>query len=302
MTVHSETFAARPSALRYMPKAVLPKPGWKPKRGFPASDFIWADYKVTAKALGQLQQFAGSDSPACRAALLLLAPHVTGLRLSMALLTHPRWPIQIWRALQFRNRLRLLGELKVDRPGALSVGPSAWRVHGKGLEVDLHTRYVQDGVPVWESIVAYYYRGRFGEAFDHGAQSGAPLSSPTLDPLADPVAQWTIDDDRRFEFCRLTGDYNPLHLTSRYAHRMGFAGAFPHPQRVAAQCLGHLTATGTVPRELDLWIKGPAFYGAAATLRQDRADDGAQDFAVWVHGEERPALVGTLRSETSSTV
>ena len=111
------------------------------------------------------------------------------------------------------------------------------------------------------------------------------------------MAQWSVDSGRRLEFCRLTGDYNPLHLTSRYAHRMGFAAAFPHPQRVAAQCLGHLAATGAPPRELDLWIKGPAFFGRAVTLRQESHGDGEQDFALWVEGEERPALVGSLRGK-----
>jgi hypothetical protein len=298
MTIHREIFAARPSALRFMPKAVWPKPGWKPAQGFPNSEFIWSDYAISSDTVAVLQGFAGSRDPACREALLLLAPHVTGLRLSMALLTHPRWPIPIWKALQFRNRLRLLGTLQTDRPGDLSVKACAWRVHAKGLEVDLRAQYVQDGVAVWESIVAYYYRGRFGAAFAMGDELGAPASSPVLDSASAPVAQWRVDTGQRFEFCRLTGDYNPLHLTTHYAHRMGFAGAFPHPQRVAAQCLGHLVATGASPRELDLWIKGPAFFGSEVTLRQGPTD-GGQNFALWVEGEDRPALVGSLRGKTS---
>jgi acyl dehydratase len=116
------------------------------------------------------------------------------------------------------------------------------------------------------------------------------------------VAQWRIDTGRRWEFGRLTGDYNPLHLASRYAHRMGFSAAFPHPQRVAAQCLGHLATGGAPPREIDLWIKGPAFYGREVTLRQAPADAGGRDFALWVEGEERPALVGSLREQLSQAM
>jgi hypothetical protein len=295
MTADRHVFITRPSALRFMPKAVWPKASWKPALGFPDSTFVWRDYGIPSATLDALQDFCGSRDPACRAALLLLAPHVTGLRLSMALLTHPRWPLPIWKALQFRNRLRLLGELRTDRPGELSVQASAWRVHDKGLEVDLHARYVQDGVAVWESIVAFYYRGRFGPAFAKGEERGAPAVSPSLDESSAPVAQWRIDNGRRWEFGGLTGDYNPLHLASRYARRMGFAAAFPHPQRVAAQCLGHLASTGAAPRQLDLWIKGPAFYGHEATLRQAPTDDGSQEFALWVQGEDRPALVGSLR-------
>jgi hypothetical protein len=299
MNPHREIFASRPSTLRFMPKALWPSRGWRAERGCPDSQFIWRDYCISSQTIAKLQGFAGASDPAQRAALLLLAPHITGFRLTMAFLMHPRWPLAIWGALQFRNRLRLLGPLQLDQPSELSVKACAWRVHAKGLEVDLHSELQQHGAVVWESIVTIYYRGRFGAALEHGAARGAAASSPVLDPGSAPVAQWCIDTGRRFEFCRLTGDYNPLHLNSSYAHRMGFAGAFPHPQRVAAQCLGHLVTSGAAPRQLDLWIKGPALFGAAATLRQAPREDGGQDFALWVPGEQRPALVGSLYRELS---
>ena len=299
MKPHREIFASRPATLRFMPKALWPSPGWRAERGCPDSQFIWQDYRISSRTMARLRDFAGAGEFNHDDALLLLAPHITGFRLTMALLTHPRWPLAIWRALQFRNRLRLLGPLLLDEPSELSVQACAWRVHAKGLEVDLHTRLQQRGAVVWDSIVTVYYRGRFGAPLSHGEARGAPSSSPTLDPSAPPVAQWLIDNGRRWEFCRLTGDYNPMHLNARYAHRMGFGGAFPHPQRVAAQCLSHLAATGAPPRQLDLWIKGPAFFGTAATLRQAPRDDGGQDFALWVPGEQRPALVGSLYRELS---
>lgn len=297
MTSHREIFATRPTALRFMPKALWPSPGWQAERGCPDSQFIWRDYRIGSQTMAKLREFAGTRDADHDGALLLLAPHITGFRLTMALLMHPRWPLAIWRALQFRNRLRRLGTLDLDEPSDLSVQACAWRVHAKGLEVDLHAELKQRGAPVWDSIVTIYYRGRFGPTQSHGEARGAPATSPTLDFAAPPAAQWRIDSDRRWEFCRLTGDYNPLHLTAHYAHRMGFGDAFPHPQRVAAQCLAHLAETGAPPRQLDLWIKGPAFFGSSATLRRAPREDGGQDFALWVPGETRPALVGSLHSE-----
>ncbi len=225
MNPYREIFASRPATLRFMPKALWPSPGWRAERGCPDSQFIWQDYRISSRTMARLRDFAGAGEFNHDDALLLLAPHITGFRLTMALLTHPRWPLAIWRALQFRNRLRLLGPLLLDEPSELSVQACAWRVHAKGLEVDLHTRLQQRGAVVWDSIVTVYYRGRFGAPLSHGEAHGAPSTSPTLDPSAPPVAQWHIDNGRRWEFCRLTGDYNPMHLNARYAHRMGFGGA-----------------------------------------------------------------------------
>jgi len=63
--------------------------------------------------------------------LPLLAPHVTGFRALMALLTHAAVPLPIWRALQVRNRLVL--HRPVVGHGALL---ATWRApKGAGLQM-----------------------------------------------------------------------------------------------------------------------------------------------------------------------
>jgi hypothetical protein len=226
--------------------------------------------------------------------LLLLLPHVTGFRLLMAMLTHPTWPLPIWQSLQVRNRLSVHRPLQVGASGDLITHVAGWRVLEKGIEVDLQSWFQQGDECLWDSIVTFYYRGRFGAPVAHAAPLCAPRNSPDVDPSLAAATRWPIGDGARWHFGKLTGDYNGLHQWDFYARRFGFAGAFPHSQWVVAQCLGHLASTNSTPRQLDLWLKGPVYFGSSVTIRQSLSDDDRQDFALWVEGDPRPPLMGSL--------
>ncbi|MBI5128208.1 MAG: acyl dehydratase [Rhodopseudomonas palustris] len=293
MTTHHTTFLAPPSLPAMGLGALWPSPGWRGKEGFPTFSFIWRDYRIGRDVLGVLQRLAGSDDSATTDRLLLLAPHVSGFRLTLAMLMHPIWPLPIWRALQLRNRLTRSGEIKLAYPSDLIAQAIAWRVHDKGIELDIHVQLLQGDDCPWESVTTFYYRGRFAPLLSHGAAAGADFVSPMVDPAQPPVAHWRVDGGRRLRWARLTGDCNPLHLLDAYARRTGFAAASAHPQRIAAQCLGHLPPTHAPPRQLDLWLKGPVYYGRDVTLRHAASTDG-DAFALWVDGDERAAMVGRM--------
>jgi hypothetical protein len=277
-----------------MLKAFRPSIGWKSGRGFPDLNLIWRGYRMEPEALRFLQRIAGVQDGRSNELLSLLVPHVTGFRLLMAMLTHPLWPLPIWNALQVRNRLILHRHIEPGAAADLVTGVAAWRVLEKGIEVDLQTRLLQGDDCAWESVVTFYYRGRFGSPTERGAALGAAPMSPTIDKSLATAKHWRIDGTDRWHFGALTGDYNGIHQWDRYARRFGFAAAFPHPQRVVAQSLGHLQSPGSAPRQLDLWIKGPVYFGSEVVLHQSFREEGGQEFALWIAGDERPALLGSL--------
>jgi hypothetical protein len=102
----------------------------------------------------------------------------------MTMLTHPLWPLPIWRALQVRNRLSMHRPLEAGASGNLIGRVAGWRVLEKGIEVDLHTQLQQRDACAWESVVTFYYRGRFGSPIEHGAGLGALPISPVIDDFS----------------------------------------------------------------------------------------------------------------------
>ncbi|WP_420131340.1 acyl dehydratase [Rhodopseudomonas sp.] len=292
MTAHHETYLKSPSLPAMGLGALWPSAGWNSREGFPTFSFIWRDYQISTDLISALRRLAGRDDEVTTERLQLLAPHVSGFRLTLAMLMHPDWPLPVWQALQLRNRLIRNGAIKVAYPSDLIARATAWRVHDKGIELDIHAQLLQDDDCPWESVTTFYYRGRFAPPLNYGPLEGATAVSPSVNPDLAPVAHWTVDGDHRLRFARLTGDCNPLHLIDAYARRTGFAAASAHPQRIAAQCLGHLTLSQP-PRQLDLWLKGPVYYNRGVTLRQTHSAEG-EEFALWVDGDERAAMVGRL--------
>lgn len=278
-----------PIRLEYRAKPSLPgflAQVWRPSRGFGADGKLpdiaarWSGQRSSPRQLGEY--FALSGLPAGEH-LSILYPHTLSFPLLMAVLSHPAFPLPIWNILQVRNRLRLHQAIAADAVLDITVRTGARRVLEKGVEMDLRVNADSAGRTVFDAVNTFYARGRYGAA------EASALPSPAVTATA--VTEWTMPAHGRWRYGRLSGDINPLHLSSAYARRAGYAQAFAHPQRAVGQCLGHLDALRQAPMQLETWIKGPVFYGARVSLRSD-ARAAERVFALHVEGDPRPAVVG----------
>lgn len=281
-----------PDARWFMARAFLPK---SRTLVLPALALRLAPAAAPA---ADLEAYGALTDQRAGATLPLAWPQVWGFRLQMALLTDRRFPLPVWSSLQVRNRIVQHARLAAAEPYAISVQPHALRRLDKGVEVDLHCALHQrGGALVWESLSTFYWRGR-GSA--HPDPASPRAASPALDAAA-RAAQWSPGHGFGWSFGALTGDYNGLHWSDRYANAFGYPRAFHHPPRIAGQCLARLEVDAEAPRQqLDLWIKGPVFYRSEVALRRQRAG-AAELFALQVGTDPRPALVGRWAPADAST-
>jgi hypothetical protein len=280
-------FDTPPSAAAYMLGAVL-RPRRSPETGgveFPPLRIQWTGFTTVPGDKLAIQRVTGLADDA---RLDLLLPHFTGFRALMVLLTHPTFPLPIWRALQVRNSLRLLRATGGEEP-VLEAWVAGQRVLEKGVEVDLCSSLSSRDEPLWESVNTFYYRGSFPRA---GNVPVPPSRPPSAD--GEVRATWEAARGLGLTAARLTGDYNPVHWSGVYARRLGFArGSFLHPQVAIAQCLAHLPAPSRdSPFRLDTWIRGQVYAGLQVTLKTSSGPGGSV-FELGCGLEARPALVGS---------
>jgi acyl dehydratase len=280
-------FDRRPSALTYMLRAVAPA-----RRRIDLAPQVvarWRGHVVDRTDLEAFRRITRQETDPEH--LPLLYPHTFGFRLPMAILTHPAFPVPIWGVLQTRNHLVQHRPIAVDERLDFETRVLHGRAVAKGAEFDLHTTvHAADGELVWESLLTFFTRGRFGEP---GPAAPAARSPSVTEPV---VAEWTMEDADHLRFGRFTGDYNGIHLSHAYARRFGFPRALYHPPRVLGECLAHLGEAGrtATPVQLDTWLKGPVPHGAQVRLQAERTDDVCS-FALFA-GDERPAIIGRLGS------
>lgn len=277
-------YRSRPSALAYMSRAMLSGRRARPTLRLPELIVRWRDVRAVSRDVDEvcaLAEQARSDF------LPFLYFHIVGFRLQMALLTHPAFPVPIWRMLQVRNSL--VQRVPVHRSASVDfeLALAAIRTFEKGMEADVSMKVSESGELVYESLNTFYARGAFGPA----SASRAP--SPP-EPGGAAVASWVTPRHAALRFARLTGDYNPLHLSDFYARRLGFGRASLHAQRVLGACVARLPAFDWQARcRMEVWIKGPVPYGAAVSLRAS-TQTHAVDFGLWTQLDPRPAIVARV--------
>jgi len=271
-----------PSAFAFMARAFLPSPGLAKGGAVPHIVQRWEGLRIETDHLAAFRRASGLFE---ENGVSILYPHVLGFRLQMALLTHRAYPLPIWTALQIRNRLVRHRRFRSGERLDMETRIGAHRRVDKGIEIDLHSRLMRESECCWESEVTYFHRGRFGSSTSHSS-----VETPNL-AQAPVVDRFSMPQGGGWHFGTLTGDYNGIHWAKWYARRLGFRAAFPHPQRVAGMCLARLRGPESEAQTLQLWIKGPLFYGTRVVLNADTIHQGVQ-FGLSLDGDHRFALSG----------
>ena len=288
-----ETYQRRPSATHYMARAILPSPGLREGGTLPRIKVRWKTIHIDRHHLRSFIEMTGLScvrglsllhAPETPAASLLY-PHVFGFPLQMALLTHRAFPLPAWRALQTRNHMLLHRHYSEFEVLNLETRVAGQRILAKGLEVDLHSTLRALGEPVWEGLVTYYFRGKYGSE-----QEASALARPSK---ADwPVlCNWRVPRVTGWRFAGLTGDYNGIHWLNWYARLHDFKAALHHPQLVIGQCLARLSNNASSGQRMDIWLKGPVYYDTVVQMQASAAADDRW-FALSMKGKIFPSIVG----------
>jgi hypothetical protein len=282
-------FDARPSVLGYMLRAMVPGPLRRPPP-FPA---LRARRRRTPPDPVRLGHFLGLTGLDAAGGLPILYLQAFTFPLQMVILTHPACPLPIWKVLQVRNRMRQHRAVPADATLDVEAAIAAQRILDRGLEVDIAVSVRLDGAIAWEGTTTYLYRGRFGAPGPPADPAPAAPEPAPPGPIGDEdeVARWRTDRGGGLRFSSVTGDYNGIHCWNGYARLFGFRGAFHHPHAVVGQCLARLPAPPAAAQRLDLWLKGPVYYGTEVALAA-RAEAEGVAFALAPAGAERPALLG----------
>ena len=267
-----------------MLEAMLPKPS--PSRDVPDGLVVeWTRYRPRRPDIDDFLRLCGLPESPGRLPPLFL--HAISFRVQMALLTRRAFPLRIWRVLQVRNRLVDLEPTGTDSTLDFRCRVHAMRRVGRGIEVDLETRVESEGGrAVARSINTFYVRSAPGEGDDVVRVPDPPAV------IEEASVAWRAPRGGGIAFGRLTGDYNGIHLSDRYARLFGFRRAFLHPLRVVGQAIAHLPGERQDGAcTTDIWMRGPVFRDAEVKMRIGRDAAGSRILGVHCEPDPRPAIV-----------
>ena len=197
-------------------------------------------------------------------------PHVLAFALQMQLLTARDFPFPLLGLVHLSNRIRVLRPLGGVSQVRTSVHVENLLAHPKGAVFDLVTHLDDQLGPLWQAR---------SQMLCKGVQlDGAPADAPPPADLAlAEVAHWSAPADIGRRYAKVSGDYNPIHLSSLSARLFGFPTAIAHGLWNKARTLA--TLEDRLPDanlEIDVTFKKPVRLPSEVTLLASAAGSSGQ--------------------------
>ncbi|VVP31164.1 MaoC family dehydratase [Pseudomonas fluorescens] len=148
-------------------------------------------------------------------------PHILAFALQMQLLTAKDFPFPLLGLIHLRNRIRVLRPMGGISRAQVSVRVHNLQPHPKGATFDLVTTLDDQLGPLWEAESQMLCRGvkLDGEAVEQQWEPSQALTE---------VTHWKAPADIGRRYAKVSGDYNPIHLSAASAKLFGFPTAIAH--------------------------------------------------------------------------
>ncbi|MGB3123665.1 MAG: MaoC/PaaZ C-terminal domain-containing protein [Pseudomonas sp.] len=238
---------------------------------------------INPKQLAAYRNVCGfADSPMLPATY----PHILAFGLQMQLLTAKNFPFPLLGLIHLSNRIRIHRPLGAISALTVAVHTQNLKPHAKGATFDVVTT-VEDSLGVlWEAESKMLCRGvkLEGEPADDTLPSPSEVSELT---------RWKAPADIGRRYARVSGDYNPIHLSALTAKLFGFPQAIAHglwnTARTLAALMEHLPVANVevivefkkpvrLPSEVTLFTSAP---GARGELRLTGAGNIEHMVGTW---------------------
>lgn len=222
--------------------------------------------------------------------------HAVAMPMHMQLFIARTFPVKVLGLIHLRNTIRVFKAIDVNKPLRLTVHFDTLRLTEAGQEYDFTTRYERDGELVWEEVSTMFARGTVPTRVEGGGTGKRPSIERSAHPEQGTQTETLeIAEKTGWHYAKVSGDFNPIHLTARTAAMYGFKQAVAHGMWSLGRCLGsaaaHLPAEGI---QVDTQFKLPVYLPSQALARTWPAGSGV-DIAMCTMRGDRLHLAMQVR-------
>lgn len=226
--------------------------------------------------------------------LPLTYPFILSFPVVMSLMTSRDFPIGAVGLVHTTNEIHQVRPIGVEEPLDITVHAENLREHRKGLLVDLITEISVGRNVVWKQTSTFLRQQRT-------SLSDQPKPEPPAQPEVTPAPTRTLRVDQKTisRYAAVSGDRNPIHISSLGAKALGFPRTIAHGMFTAAAVLS--AVEGKIPNETTYTVKfgKPMLLPGKGTLTATRADGsvgpGAWDISLTHPTKGYPFLTAVIR-------
>ncbi len=205
-------------------------------------------------------------------------PHILAFGLQMQLLTSKDFPFPLLGLIHLTNRVRLLRPMGSVTQLRIGVFVHNLQKHPKGATFEVITQVDDMLGPLWEAESTLLCKGV--------ELPGAPPETAAPGPVVlNELTRWYAPTDIGRRYAKVSGDYNPIHLSAASAKLFGLPSAIAHglwiKTRAVAALNSHLPAANV---EIFVAFKKPVRLPSEVILLSSEAGSSG-DFQLNGHGD-----------------
>lgn len=179
--------------------------------------------------------------------LPLTYPFILTFPVVMKLMTEKEFPFPAMGAVHLRNEITSNHPITVGEEFSVRVWAENLREHPSGLLVDLVSEVSVEGAtgPSWRQVSSFLSKRRTSLTPPKDAPRPEKPAAPTADEIGDPTTTLAVDAKQISAYAEVSGDRNPIHVSSVGAKAFGFPNTIAHGMWTAAALLS--SVEGMIP-------------------------------------------------------
>jgi acyl dehydratase len=151
-------------------------------------------------------------------------PHVLAMPLHLEIFACGAFPLRPMGLIHLSNVIEVLGDLRYGMQLDFTVRAGNYRPTDAGLAFDMATEIAHEGQQLWRENCVFL--SRWPESMER--TGGRPPRPPKTPKDAAMLAELDVTSGTAWKYARVSGDYNPIHLSDRAARFFGLRGAISH--------------------------------------------------------------------------
>ncbi|MFJ5860038.1 MaoC family dehydratase [Pseudarthrobacter sp. NPDC092439] len=210
--------------------------------------------------------------------------HALAFPVAMSVMNRDDFPLPLLGMIHLRNTVEQRSSVLFTDVLDIAASVSHLRGHRAGTQVDVVTevRLAGTAEPCWRGVSTYLAKGVFLPGIDKPT-----VHVPRQDFSApDPTAVWQLGVDTGRAYAAVSGDFNPIHLSSLSAKALGMRRSIAHGMYLASRALADVGPARGESFVWDVTFDAPVFLPGRVALEINTAQGSTgswerSDFVAW---------------------
>lgn len=250
----------------------------------PSEKFTVKGHKIDKQKLVNFQRLMKDT---VREELPSVFLHAQAFPLGLHAMSQPDFPLSLVGMVHLSNEVDHRRTVSPDEELTVSAWVENPQAHFAGTQFDTISEIKVGEEIVWRGVSVYLCKGQFLL----GKPERPEREEWDLEGLT-ATARWKYSSDVGREYAAVSGDFNPIHLSSVSAKATGMKGAIAHGMYSAARALA-ATAPHFEPYQWSVTFEAPVQLPATVSFEAHRSEDGSKtEFSAWNAKKQRRHFTG----------